>query len=99
MRATGVRRGGNSRRDHRASLARHHDVVDHTEGDGLVDAAGKFLVLGSEFDAPQGHIAIDSDSSHTNLWTRLGRVNAAGQFDVIKESLWAVKPDPYLVSH
>jgi branched-chain amino acid transport system substrate-binding protein len=56
-------------------------------------------VLGSEFDAPQGHIAIDSDSSHTNLWTRLGRVNAAGQFDVIKESLWAVKPDPYLVSH
>jgi branched-chain amino acid transport system substrate-binding protein len=57
------------------------------------------VVLGSEFDAPQGHIAIDSDSSHTNLWTRLGRVNAAGQFDVIKESLWAVKPDPYLVSH
>jgi ABC-type branched-subunit amino acid transport system substrate-binding protein len=57
------------------------------------------VVLGSEFDAPQGHITIDSDSSHTNLWTRLGRANAVGQFDVIKESLWPVKPDPYLVSH
>jgi branched-chain amino acid transport system substrate-binding protein len=57
------------------------------------------VVLGSEFDAPQGHIEIDSDSSHTNLWTRLGRANASGQFDVIKESLRPVKPDPYLVSH
>lgn len=57
------------------------------------------VVLGSEFDAPQGKIAIDSYSGHTNLWTRLGRANAAGQFDVIKESLRAVKPDPYLVSH
>lgn len=57
------------------------------------------VVLGSEFDAPQGRIAIDADSSHTNLWTRIGRVNRKGQFDLIKESLWPVKPDPYLVSH
>jgi branched-chain amino acid transport system substrate-binding protein len=57
------------------------------------------IILGSEFDAPQGKIAIDSDSSHTNLWTRLGRANRDGQFDVIKESLHWVKPDPYLVSH
>ncbi len=57
------------------------------------------FILGSEFEAPQGKIAIDSDSSHTNLWTRLGRVNREGQFDVIRESLNAVKPDPYLVSH
>lgn len=57
------------------------------------------FVLGSEYEAPQGRIAIDSDSSHTNLWTRLGRVNSEGKFDVIRESLHAVKPDPYLVSH
>lgn len=57
------------------------------------------VVLGSEFDAPQGHVVIDSDSNHTNLWTRLGRVNERGQFDIIKESLQPVKPDPYLVSH
>jgi branched-chain amino acid transport system substrate-binding protein len=57
------------------------------------------IVLGSEFDAPQGHVVIDSDSNHTNLWTRLGRVNERGQFDIIRESLQSVKPDPYLVSH
>jgi branched-chain amino acid transport system substrate-binding protein len=57
------------------------------------------FILGSEFDAPQGRIAIDRDSSHTNLWTRLGRVNARGQFDLIRESPQPVKPDPYLVSH
>ena len=57
------------------------------------------FVLGSEFDAPQGRITIDRESSHTNLWSRLGKVNDRGQFDLIKESLQAVKPDPYLVSH
>lgn len=57
------------------------------------------FVLGSEFDAPQGRIAIDRESSHTNLWSRLGRANDRGQFDLIKESHEAVKPDPYLVSH
>lgn len=57
------------------------------------------VVLGSEFDAPQGHVAIDADSNHTNLWSRLGRVNERGQFDIISESFQSVKPDPYLVSH
>jgi branched-chain amino acid transport system substrate-binding protein len=57
------------------------------------------FVLGSEFDAPQGRITIDRDSSHTSLWTRLGRVNDRGEFEVIKESGQAVKPDPYLISH
>ena len=57
------------------------------------------IVLHCEFDAPQGHIAIDSESSHTNLWTRLGRVNEQGQFDLIRQSSNAVTPDPYLVSH
>lgn len=56
-------------------------------------------VLGSEFDAPQGRIAIDRESSHTNLWTRLGRANQFGQFDLIKESCQSVRPDPYLISH
>jgi branched-chain amino acid transport system substrate-binding protein len=57
------------------------------------------VVLGRQFDAPQGRITIDSDSNHTNLWTRLGQVNRTGQFDIIKESMLSVKPDPYLVSH
>ena len=57
------------------------------------------MVLGMEFDAPQGHIAIDDDSGHTDLWTRIGRANWRGQFDIVRESQMAVKPDPYLVAH
>jgi len=57
------------------------------------------VVLGSEFDAPQGHIAIDTESSHTTLWTRVGRVNSRGEFELISESQRPTKPDPYLVSH
>ncbi|MFL5260107.1 MAG: transporter substrate-binding domain-containing protein [Hyphomicrobiales bacterium] len=57
------------------------------------------VVLGSEFDAPQGRVVIDSESNHTNLWTRLGRANEWGQFDIIRESMQSVKPDPYLVTH
>jgi branched-chain amino acid transport system substrate-binding protein len=34
-----------------------------------------------------------------SLWTRVGLSNAAGGFDVIRESRRAVTPDPYLVSH
>lgn len=56
------------------------------------------MVLGSEFDAPQGRITIDSDSNHTDLWTRIGRANGRGQFDIVKESRLPLKPDPYLVS-
>ncbi len=57
------------------------------------------LVLGSDFDAPQGRICIARENNHTELWTRIGRLNAAGQFDIVHESKLAVRPDPYLVSH
>ncbi len=57
------------------------------------------VVLGIEYDAPQGHIAIDPESSHTDLWTRIGRANRLGRFEIVRESKLAVKPDPYLVSH
>ncbi|MFQ5785799.1 MAG: transporter substrate-binding domain-containing protein [Alphaproteobacteria bacterium] len=56
------------------------------------------MVLGSEFDAPQGRIAIDTKSSHTDLWTRIARANRCGGFDIVRESRLAVKPDPYLMS-
>ncbi len=57
------------------------------------------VVLGSGYDAPQGHISIDEDSGHTDLWTRIGRANRDGQFDIVRESHVAVKPDPYLTTH
>jgi branched-chain amino acid transport system substrate-binding protein len=56
-------------------------------------------VLGREIDAPQGRIWVDAQSSHTSLWTRIGRANALGGFDIMRESVMAIEPDPYLVSH
>jgi ABC-type branched-subunit amino acid transport system substrate-binding protein len=55
------------------------------------------LVLGSDFDAPQGRVSVSAANSHTNLWTRIGRANRGGQFDIIQESLTPIWADPYLI--
>ncbi len=57
----------------------------------------KPAVLGSDFDAPQGRVSVNPSTSHTSLWTRIGRANRRGQFDVVRESLAPVWADPYLV--
>jgi ABC-type branched-subunit amino acid transport system substrate-binding protein len=57
------------------------------------------LVLGIEYNAPQGRIGIDPDNSHTGLWTRIGRANRFGQFEILWETAAQVKPDPYLMCH
>lgn len=56
-------------------------------------------VMGSEFEAPQGEIAINPICGHTDLWTRIGRANAKGQFDIVYDSGSRVKADPYLIGY
>ncbi|MDO8719026.1 MAG: transporter substrate-binding domain-containing protein [Polaromonas sp.] len=56
-------------------------------------------ILGSEFDAPQGRIKIDPANHHTCLYPRIGRVNAEGQFTIVRQATRSVYPDPYLVTH
>jgi len=56
-------------------------------------------VLGADYDAPQGHVSINPVSSHTDLWTRIGRANRQGQFDVLQQSRAPVSADPYLVGY
>ena len=56
-------------------------------------------VLGREYDAPQGGIAINAECNHTNLFTRVGRVNRSGGFDILQESTAPVFADPYLVHY
>lgn len=56
-------------------------------------------VLGSEFDAPQGRVRIDPTNHHTCLYPRIGRVNADGQFTIVRQARRSVYPDPYLVTH
>lgn len=57
------------------------------------------MVLGSAFEAPQGHIVINRNCGHTDLWTRLGRANPQGRFDIIWQSRTPVGADPYLVGY
>jgi len=67
-------------------------------GDDEVSALMRHL-LGSEFDAPQGRVRIDPTNHHTCLYPRVGRVNARGQFTIVREAVRAVHPDPYMVTH
>lgn len=57
------------------------------------------LVMGSVFEAPQGEVAINPVCGHTDLWTRIGRANEKGQFDIVYESGRRVKADPYLIGY
>lgn len=49
--------------------------------------------------APQGKVYIDSANNHCYLWSRIGRANNQGQFDIVSTSKAAIRPDPYLVSY
>jgi branched-chain amino acid transport system substrate-binding protein len=57
------------------------------------------VLPGLEFDAPQGRVRIDEHNNHTYLHPLIGRVNGAGQFDIIGRAPERVKADPYVVSH
>jgi len=56
-------------------------------------------VLCSEFDAPQGRVAVNARCGHTDLWTRIGRANRRGQFDLVFQSPSIVQADPYLIGY
>ncbi len=66
-------------------------------GGDAPDAVARHMA-GLEFDAPQGRVRIDPDNNHTELWTRIGRINEAGKFDILWQSENRVKPDPYFIS-
>lgn len=57
------------------------------------------MVLGSIFDAPQGKVSINAACSHADLWTRIGRANRRGQFEIVHQSLNPVLADPYLIGY
>lgn len=52
-------------------------------------------LAGQKFQAPQGKIMIDQKNQHTWLWSRVGRVNDKGQFDILWESRGPIKPEPW----
>lgn len=54
-------------------------------------------LLGATFNAPQGPVKIDPDNNHTYLHSRIGKVDAQGDFSIQREVVRPIKPDPYLV--
>lgn len=56
-------------------------------------------VLGSDINAPQGNVAINPTYGHADLWSRIGRANHRGQFDVVYESDGCIASDPYMISY
>lgn len=55
-------------------------------------------LAGLEFEAPQGRVRVDPDNHHTELWSRIGRINSQGKFDIVWQSETRVRPDPYFVT-
>lgn len=55
------------------------------------------LVMRTAFEAPQGRVAVNPVTGHTDLWARIGRANRLGQFDVLFQSHGALRADPYMV--
>ncbi len=56
-------------------------------------------VLGIDIEAPQGNVAINLSCGHADVWTRVGRANRSGLFDILYSSKAAVLADPYLLSY
>ncbi len=57
------------------------------------------FVMGAEFEAPQGSVSINPVWGHADVWTRIGRANRQGQFDIVFQSQASVKADPYLIGY
>ena len=55
------------------------------------------MVVGSSLEAPQGKVSISGPHNHADLWTRVGRVNRNGQFDILEQSPGSVPADLYLI--
>jgi branched-chain amino acid transport system substrate-binding protein len=56
-------------------------------------------ILGSEIEAPQGRVRIDSSNHHASLYPRIGQANSSGQFTIVEDSGKRIDPDPYMVRH
>lgn len=73
-------------------LAKALSLTNSLETDAI-----RSVVLGSSIDAPQGCVSVNPSSNHANLWSRVGRANRNGQFDIVHQSLKQIDADPFLL--
>lgn len=50
------------------------------------------------FDAPEGVVSVDRQTMHTWKIMRIGRVQADGQFEIVWDSIYPIRPVPYPAS-
>lgn len=50
---------------------------------------------GLEFDAPQGKIKVDDSNHCTWMYSRFGKCNDKGEFEIVYESSGTIKPEPW----
>jgi branched-chain amino acid transport system substrate-binding protein len=70
------------------------ELADSMQPDAILEQIAQVQHI-----APQGKVHIDSANNHCYLWSRIGRANHQGQFDIVATSIASLKPDPYLVSY
>ncbi|MCL6445661.1 MAG: transporter substrate-binding protein, partial [Alicyclobacillus sp.] len=51
---------------------------------------------GMTFSAPQGTIKVDPDNQHMWLYSRIGRINGQGRFEIVWASERPIRPIPFL---
>ena len=68
-----------------------------TETNSMETDLIKQSVLGADYEAPQGRVSVSASTSHTNLWSRVGRVDRHGQFKIMQQSSMPVWADPFLI--
>ena len=73
-------------------LAQAIAKVKSTDADALIYEG----LPGQEFLAPQGKVKIDEKNHHTWLWSRIGKANEHGQFDVVWKSEDWIRPQPWV---
>ena len=73
-------------------LAQGLQKAKSTEADALIFHG----LPGQEFLAPEGKVKIDEKNHHTWLWSRIGRANEKGQFDIVDKSKDWIRPDPWV---
>lgn len=47
------------------------------------------------FNAPEGVVSVDSQTMHTWKIVRIGKINSEGQFDIVWDSQYPIRPVPY----
>lgn len=52
-----------------------------------------------DVNAPQGRVKVDCENNHTYQWPRIGVMDDAGTFQIVRSPLSSVKPDPYRINY